>query len=175
MGNLKQITLLTLSLVTVTIVMTGLVVLVNSLTEERIANIIYADLITAKQEIFPEAGDFTRESIIIENEPVRYYIAGSEGYVFITTSIGYGGEMTVVTGIDSEGRVIDVRVTEHEETPGLGTRIFDDEFTHQFHRIISDEKFVVGENIDGVSGSTITVNALVIAVNEALAIYWEVR
>ena len=175
MEHLKQIILPTLSLVMVALVMTSLMVLVNHLTFERIQNIIYADLIAAKEGIFPQAEGFTRETVTIGGEEIRYYIAGDEGYIFITSTIGYGGNMVVVTGIDSSGDVVGLEVVEHEETPGLGTQVFDYEFVSQFKISYTPTGFIVGYNIDGISGATITVDALIATVNYALEIYREVR
>jgi len=176
MKQLKQIVFPTLSLVMVALVMTSLLMLVNHLTADRIAAMMYADLIAAKQDIFPEVADFTRETVEIDGEAIDYFIAGdNEGYIFITSVIGYGGNMVVVVGIDTEGAVVGIEVVEHEETPGLGTRVFDYEFISQFKISYTPSGFIVGYNIDGITGSTITIDALVVAVNEALDIYREVR
>ena len=176
MKQLKQIILPTLSLVMVALGMTSLMVLTNHLTAQRIQNLIYADLIAAKHEIFPQAEGFTRETVMIDGEETRYYIVGNnEGYIFIPSVIGYGGNMVVVVGINTEGAVVGVEVAEHEETPGLGTRVFDYEFVSQFKISYTAQGFIVGDNIDGISGSTITVDALILAVNDALEIYREVR
>ena len=176
MEHLKQIAFPTLSLVMVTLVMTSLMFMVNLLTDERIQNNIYADLIAAKEEMFPQVEDFTRETVIINGEEIHYYIAGNnEGYAFITSAIGYGGDIVVLTGINLEGMVIGIEVTEHEETPGLGTQVFDYEFVSQFKVSYTPQGFIVGDNIDGISGATITVDALTATINYALEIYREVR
>jgi len=175
MKQLKQIMLPVLSLVLIAFGMTGLLLLVNHLTAERIQNIMYADLIAAKQEIFGEVA-FTRETVTIEGEDIHYYrTQDNEGYIFITSVSGYGGNMAVVVGINPDGAVSGVRVIEHEETPGLGTRVFDYEFVSQFKISYTARGFVVGENIDGISGSTVTVDALILSVNKALDIFREVR
>ena len=178
MERLKQIILPTLSLVMVALVMTSLMVIVNHLTFDRIQSIIYADLIIAKEGIFPQAENFTRETVLIDGDEFRYYIVDdNEGYIFITSTFGYGGYMVVVVGINAEGLVVGVEVTEHEETVGLGTRVFayDYEFVNQFKISYTPYGFTLGDNIDGISGSTVTVDALIATVNYALEIYREVR
>ena len=172
----KQIIVPTLSLVMVALIMTSLMFLVNQLTAQQIQNIIDADLIAAKDEIFPQAEAFIRETVIKDGEEIRYYMASNhEGYIFTPAVIGYGGNMVVVVGINKEGAVVGVKVVEHEETPGLGTRVFDYEFVSQFKITYTERGFIVGYNIDGITGSTITVDALILAVNDALAVYREVR
>jgi len=174
--NVKQIFLPTFSLIMVALVMTSLTFLVNLLTEERIQNIMYADLIAAKESIFPQADGFTRETVTIDGEEIRYYmVENNEGYIFTTSTIGYGGNMVVVTGVNQDGYVVGVEVVEHEETPGLGTDVFDYEFVSQFKVSYSPQGFTVGYNIDTISGSTITVDALIRTVNYAIEIYQEVR
>ena len=176
MEHLKQIFLPTLSLVIVAFVMTSLTFAVNLLTAERIQNIMDADLIAAKEDIFPQVDGFTRETVMIDGEETRYYIAGNnEGYAFITSTIGYGGNMVVVTGVTTGGLVVGVRVIDHEETPGLGTQVFDYEFVSQFKMTYTPYGFTVGYNIDTITGATITVDALIATVNYALEIYREVR
>jgi len=175
MRQFKQMMLPVLSLVLIAFGMTGLLLLVNQLTAERIQNIMYADLIAAKQEIFGEVA-FTREDFVMDGENLHYYLVeDDDGYLFLTSVSGYGGNMVVVVGVNPEGEVVGVQVTEHEETPGLGTRVFDYEFVSQFKVSYTASGFVIGENIDGISGSTMTVDALVLAVNNALAMFREVR
>jgi len=174
--KIKQIFLPTFSLVMVALVMTSLTFTVNLLTAERIQAIADADLIAAKEGIFPQAEDFTRETVLIAGEETRYYIVGdNDGYIFITSAIGYGGNMVVVVGINTDGYVIGVEVIEHEETPLLGTQVFDYEFVSQFKVSYTPQGFTVGYNIDTISGATITVDALIETVNYAIEIYLEVR
>ena len=175
MEQLKKIVLPTFSLIMITFAMTSLMLIVNLLTAERIQTNADADLIAAKESIFPQV-DFIRETVTIHDEEIRYYITENQvGYIFITSTIGYGGNMVVVTGINAEGDVVGVEVIEHEETPGLGTQVFDYEFVSQFKVSYTPQGFVVGDNIDGISGATITVDALTATINYALEIYREVR
>lgn len=38
---------------------------------------------------------------------------------------GFGGDVKVIAGISLEGKIIGVMVTEHSETPGVGTKVTD--------------------------------------------------
>lgn len=42
-----------------------------------------------------------------------------------TSSLGYGGAVTVLAGVQPDGTLMQVLVTGHSETPGLGTRVTD--------------------------------------------------
>ena len=44
------------------------------------------------------------------------------------TSSSYGGLITVMIGIDQDGKVTGVTVTEHADTPGLGTKAMTEEY-----------------------------------------------
>ncbi|MGI6355670.1 MAG: FMN-binding protein [Lentisphaerae bacterium] len=39
-----------------------------------------------------------------------------------SSSLGFGGEMKVLVGLSPDNRILGVMVTEHNETPGLGTK-----------------------------------------------------
>lgn len=42
-----------------------------------------------------------------------------------TTGQGFGGNVTVMAGLEPDGSILNVMVTNHSETPGLGTRVTD--------------------------------------------------
>lgn len=97
------------------------------------------------------------------------------GYVVTTTSKdGYGGEVTVSVGITSDGEVKGIEFLTLNETAGLGMNASKPEWKGQF----ADkkvEKFSVtksgaasDDEIDAISGATITSNAVTNAVNTAL-------
>ncbi|MBL8027670.1 MAG: FMN-binding protein, partial [Fibrobacteres bacterium] len=48
------------------------------------------------------------------------------------STIGYGGPISILVGIDSTGRIIGSTVLSHTETPGLGDQLLDDWFLKQF-------------------------------------------
>ncbi len=90
---------------------------------------------------------------------------------------GYSGNIHLLVGIDTDGRIIGVRVTAHQETPGLGDYIdrakspWIDQFTGtslveppvRHWRVAKD-----GGHFDARAGATITPRAVVKAVKDAL-------
>ena len=44
------------------------------------------------------------------------------GYNFTVTPKGYGGPIELIVGISNEGRVMDIKILSHSETPGLGAK-----------------------------------------------------
>ncbi|MDR3121653.1 MAG: RnfABCDGE type electron transport complex subunit G [Clostridiales bacterium] len=97
------------------------------------------------------------------------------GYVATVLAQGYGGEVTVIVGIDGTGRVAGVRVAKHSETPGLGANAAKPEFYEPFAgkaaagklRVVKDAADSPDEEVSAISGATITSNAVTDAVNTA--------
>ena len=74
----------------------------------------------------------------INGKKVEYCVACDEngnklGYVFTSSSKGYGGEVSVMTAIDSEGTVLkSVVLKMDDETPGLGQNAGKEDFLEHF-------------------------------------------
>lgn len=97
------------------------------------------------------------------------------GYVInVTTGDGFDGDITMSVGIDTEGTITGVSFTEITETAGMGMRCAEDAFKGQFVGRNVD-KFTLNkaggsttdEEIDSVSGASISSGAVVNAVNAA--------
>lgn len=95
----------------------------------------------------------------------------------VTTGQGYSGEIRLVIGLDTEGRITGVRVTQHQETPGLGDRIEarKSDWIEQFagHSLTAPPEggWAVdrdGGGVDALTGATISSRAVVEALHAAL-------
>ncbi|MFY9214278.1 MAG: RnfABCDGE type electron transport complex subunit G [Tissierellaceae bacterium] len=125
-------------------------------------------------ELFPDADEFTEV-----NENVKEAKAGGEllGYIISTSSKGYGGDVPVLTGVSTDGKLTGIRVGENSETPGLGTKIEEAEFTDTFvgKGTDSELKAVASPSAEDevlmISGATVSTKAVVKAVNEAIEIF----
>ncbi len=101
------------------------------------------------------------------------------GYVIsITSSDGFDGTITLALGLDTEGAIKGISFTELHETAGMGMRADEDTFKDQF--IGKNAKLLkltkTGEaddpdEIDAISGASITSNAVLNAVNAGLDFY----
>ncbi len=69
---------------------------------------------------------------------------------------GFGGNIKVIVGMTLEGKVIGVMVSEHSETPGLGTKVTDRKLRKSFWDVIrgksSDVTFPPNAYLDSFSG-----------------------
>ncbi len=124
--------------------------------------------------LIPEADEFEQKGNI--------YLAktGGElvGVCVISEAHGYGGIVEVMVGVDKEGKVAGIDILSHSETPGLGANADKPDFTNQFigkTGNVTVSKTGGGENeINAISGATVTSNAVTDAVNEALIAAGEV-
>ena len=97
------------------------------------------------------------------------------GYVVnVTSHEGYGGDIDISVGIREDGTVTGIEMLSISETAGLGMEADTDSFKSQFAGKNVD-KFqytksgaTVDEEIDALSGATITTNAVTNAVNAGL-------
>jgi len=89
------------------------------------------------------------------------------GYVAQSTVQGYGGPVEVVAGMDPNGTLTGISVggTSFAETAGLGSKAKEPGFTDQFKGLALPAK--LRDNVDAISGATITSNAVVLGVNQA--------
>ena len=95
--------------------------------------------------------------------------------VSVVSHNGYGGDIVLSAGIDVNGIITGVRVTAMSETSGLGANCQDENWISQFTGKNADMiKYVKNGNpgndeIDAITGATITTKAVLEAVNSGAA------
>ena len=114
------------------------------------------------------------------NEVMKALDAQGEvlGYAInMTTSEGYGGDITFSMGIQNDGTMNGIEILEIGETAGLGMNAQKDDFKNQFKDKKVD-KFEVTKTgsqsdsqIDALSGATITSKAMTGGVNAGLCAF----
>ena len=92
------------------------------------------------------------------------------GYTFtVTDSEGYGGDIQFAMGVQNDGTLNGISILSISETAGLGmkatTDSFKDQFTYTKTGSTSDDQ------IDAISGATITTNAMTNGVNAGLCAF----
>lgn len=99
------------------------------------------------------------------------YVTEAGGRVIEVAASGYGGEFLVTVGIAPDGAITGVSIGENQETVGLGKNAEKPEFTNQFVDKNGPVELVksgaTGNQIDALTGATVTSRAVVDAVNEA--------
>ena len=82
-------------------------------------------------------------------------------------AVGFGnGEVTARLTLNDDGTIAALVIDASTQTPGFGTRCADEEFTAQFKG--KSGPFTLNENVDGLTGATVTSTAAVEAINAAL-------
>ena len=161
---------------------------VNKMTAKPIAEAKALKLQTAIGQVVPEFdNDPVAESYMIANEggdSLLVYPAtkGGEvvGFAISSSANGFAGEIQIMVGFDMDDKVVNYKILQHAETPGLGSKMGD-----WFKDIESNSKSIIGRDmslgalavkndggdIDAITASTITSRAFLKAVNKAFSAY----
>jgi electron transport complex protein RnfG len=140
------------------------------------------DLIASQKTVAPDA-------LLGSTQPTEMWIARRGGTVtaVVLESIapdGYGGDIHLVVGIDVNGSITGVRVTEHHETPGLGDYIdrkkspWIEQFAGKSLTAPDARRWKVAKDggaFDSRAGATITPRAVVKAVKNTLVYFAQHR
>jgi electron transport complex protein RnfG len=167
---------------------------VNSITADKIAAIQAQKTQTALQSVFPDA-TFTEQDITAEETAIAagdstkskliaiYAVDGGGGYAIEVGPSGFGGTIDMIVGVDSEGAVTGISVVSNSETSGIGTEVCKDKPNRNGDGVLSqfagktagtDNLFTVngGSNeVDAISGATVTTKAITRGVNAAMLVY----
>ena len=117
----------------ITVISVALLAVVNRLTEGPIAQANADALSHALQEVLPDFDEVQADTVFRKNgEGVDeiyciIYPAKNKGCwvgsaVRMATSKGYGGDIVILVGFDSEGNILNYSVLASSETPGLGSK-----------------------------------------------------
>lgn len=177
----KEILIPTIVLLLICVVSAALLGGTNMLTKDTIASIEAKAKAEAMQEVMPDAVSFSEATQATDK--LEYSVAidkdGNEiGYAFTVSDNGYGGEIKVMVGLDTNGTVSRIAIlSANNETPGLGQNIKKASFLDQFigkKGGISVVKNAPADNdIQAITSATISSSAVTRTVNAAIEYYNE--
>jgi electron transport complex protein RnfG len=173
----------------VAVVMGGILAYVNHLTEGPIADqkvkaladgiktvLACDDLVVASTDTVRQNDAKGKEHtyIIYQTKDAK---GNDLGAAVESTTGGFGGDLKVLVGFDSDGKILGYTLLEHAETPGLGAKA--DKWFQKGEKgdIIGKtpaEPLTVskdGGQVDAITASTITSRAFLLAVNNAYNAY----
>ena len=170
-NTMIHIVRLTVTLLVICAVVAAVLAGVNMITKDKIAAIQVQKTEKAIQEVLPEAQNVQQLPLSGDAGIVQAVYAADDSYAVQVAPGGFDGEVTMMVGI-SGGKVTGISVISHTETPGLGAvaaaqNAKGEAFRGQF--VGQEGTLVVGDQIDAMSGATITSNAVVTGVNAALS------
>jgi len=160
-------------LLVITMCVAFLLSFVNAVTKDVIAANEAAKISEALSGLFPSAAKL--EATKSEGEysaPVNAFYGVKDGDTLIgyyadVSPVGFKGAVNLMVGLDTEGKVVGVKIISHGETIGIGTRIEDEEFLGGF---VGKEGALDG-SVDTISGATYSSKAVISGVDAALDAY----
>ena len=166
---------LALTLLLITAVVAAALAGVNAMTAPIIDELNAAKTQEAISAVLPggfdtEITDYTDATGIVS----KIY-RGANGYAVEVGPSGFDNTITMMVGIDNEGKVLGISVVSHTETAGLGAvaaakNSAGESFRGQFVGQNGDLAVTKdGGSIDAITGATITSRAVTEGVNAALA------
>lgn len=161
---MKQMIKLALTLAAYAMVACLALALVYIVTKPYIEAAKSAEVQTALRQIFPEAAGFTDvstelssgvSSITYEKAYTAYNAQGTLGVVVQVTGPTYASA-TLLVGVDMQRSIRSVVFITLTDTAGIGTKVRESPFIDQFTQKSIDADFELGNDLQAVSGATIS-------------------
>lgn len=179
-SNGRYILRLSLTLLIITSVMAALLAGVNAVTGPVIAARTAEKTRQAIAEVLPGVTgysqiDFTDETGLVTRVYRESLSSGGYRYAVEVTPAGFGGTVTMLVGVGTDGSVLGVRIIDHSETVGLGAvaaadsaagRAFRESFLGLTGTVAVTRD---GSTVDALTGATVTSRAVCEGVSAALA------
>jgi len=161
---------------------------VYEITKEPIAASKLQKKLEAIQEVLPEfdnnPADEAYDVVSSKGFTLRIFPATKNGEpigaaIKTMSSLGFSGDIKIIVGMKPDGTIINYKVLEHKETPGLGTKM-DDWFKSD-----KGDRSIIGKNpgrnkltvkndggeVDAITAATITARAFLEAIEIAYTTY----
>ena len=147
---------------------------VNSVTKPIIDNYNAQKTQKAIEAVLPGGFDEQVQNFDNQGGLVSKVYKGANGYALEVLPSGFDNTITMMVGVDNEGKVLGISVVSHTETAGLGAvaaaaTSAGEAFRGQFvgaSGSVSVSKD--GGELDAITGATITSRAICVGVNAAL-------
>ncbi len=179
-SNLKT---MVLSLLGVCAVASGLLGYMNKITEGPIAESKAKAKLGAIRKVVPVFNNNPGEEMYTVQSDLgdlECFPAKKDGQLVGTaistkTNIAFNGSFVLMVGIKPDGTLIETSVLEHQETPGLGTKMMEPKFKKQFIGKNPATKTIKvkkdGGEIDAITAATISSRAFCDAIMRAFNAY----
>ena len=134
----------------------------------------------ARMELLPEGDNFSdagADLFVLEEGKVYatevYTADNGAGMVVTVKSNSYGGLLTAMVGIDKDGAITGVKVTDHADTPGVGTKAHAAEHLSQYEGLteLGSDVIKSDPSVQHVTGASVSSGAIHKAVYCALEQY----
>ncbi len=137
------------------------------LTEPVIEAAKRAEADASRVVVLPDGKNFEEVSASGLDNIVDAYKAGNgAGYVITGKAKGYGGDLQVMAGISSDGKITGVKLMDNNETQGIGSKTGEASYTDQYKG-----KDSTLDGVTTISGATVSSKAFESAVNTIFQAY----
>ena len=173
-STVKYVLRIALTLLAITAVVAVILAAVNSVTAPRIAAQNEQKTQNAIEAVLPGGGQEVKE-FTDDTGLVTAAYKGDNGCAVQVTPAGFNGTVTMMVGVDNDGKVTGISIISHTETSGLGAtaaadtdagRAFRDQFIGMSGTVSVTKD---GGEVDALTGATITSRAVCTGVSAALA------
>ena len=116
-------------------------------------------------------GEKLHRSQVNESLPFVYQVEGKDEVIVIAEGEGYGGPLVVgvrARRTEDGGRLAEALMLSHKETPAFVERLHRGKFFNQFGGKQVTDNFIVDDDIDAVSGATVSARGFTAAIRGAV-------
>ena len=173
-STVKYVLRLALILLAITSVVAAVLAGVNAVTAPIIAQLNEQKTQLAIEAVLPGGYDQEITGYADATGLVSKVYQGANGYALEVKPAGFDNTITMMVGVDNEGKVLGISVVSHTETAGLGAvaaantsagEAFRGQFVGTSGSVAVSKD---GGNLDAITGATITSRAICAGVNAAL-------
>ena len=161
----------------ISLVVSLLLALVNSMTAPVIAENTKRTTLAAYVGVLPSVSDATEleEVTGYTTANVTGVVKAPDGSLAIKAEeSGFdGGIVTVIVGMDANGTETGIWVDASTQTSGIGSNVAKADYLAQFNGMDGTQNIVMNQDFDAYSGATISSTALFAAINDCISCYNE--
>ena len=186
---MKELSRLALVLTVITAGAALLLAMVESVTREPIAQQRRLKTLNALTAVLPPADNSPDQDTVTlvtgkdkkGNDAETVFYRGRKGEELsgiafkVVSPNGYSGDISIMVGIDPDGKVFGIEILQHAETPGLGAKVEEAWWKDQFKgKGLGEADWRVkkdGGDFDQITAATITPRAIVGAVRKGLEFF----
>lgn len=163
MGNSPKLVIV---LTVICVLVASLLGVVNYVTRDKIASNTEKSKEISILAIFK--GGTSTEKLKTDDDGREVYLVYKNkdimGYAVFVSSSGFGGNIDMIVGMDSEQNTVGVQIVTMSETPGVGTKVKTPEFLNRFKGKTHDAPT---DGVDAISGATVSSKAVIEGVKAA--------
>ncbi|MCI8441855.1 MAG: FMN-binding protein [Provencibacterium sp.] len=117
----------------------------------------------ALTEVLPAGDSFVAAEGSLPDGVSAFYTAeNGAGCVVRVSPSGYGGPISMMVGLNTDGAISGIKVLENSETQGIGSKVMDESYTSQYAgKSGADE-------VDAIGGATISSTGLKTGIRTAM-------